>query len=564
MGKRRRLPHATETLPDNPSHPCTRETSTRSDWFLLVAILTASILLRVAHWSLTTVEHFDEGVYASNLWFGEDNDFQYPQRHLYAPPFFPWLIEWSIILSGDISGQTALWPSLLAGIGTVGAVWWIGRNTAGVRSGHIAAVFAALSGTHVLLSRAALTDALLLFWFALALGFFERACRTLRWRDFMAFGLAVGLAWWTKYNGWLPLLVAFVSLVWGFVSDPIIRGKAGRLTAGWALAASIAFAVWSPYLLSLQSRGGYSAVAANHQKYIVGFGGWWSSLTRQLANLSFIGGWSNVDLFCLAGGAAGTAIIGLRQFQARRNPTQDDPASEANNKDFRGQRIVATWFCVLGAMTPLYTPYPRLLLPLLAASWIASGIFIDFLIRRLSANGNQTKVVAVSKQRWKTTAILSIGLLAGSALCSLWGRAWVNRRGFENVAVQIRQAISAADRGTNYIPGVVYVYGEPALLFQLRVAGVAPVLPIQTVELTPSTADGVPVPTYLALGPHALRDRAIQSAWPAVQQRYELIEQFTLTPSTLVLLDNYDPRELQGKLPTEEVRLYRIRQASPR
>src|SRR5688572_28162902 len=103
MGKRQRLPHAT---PDKPSHACTPQNSRRHDWVLLVAILTASIVLRIAHWSLTTVEHFDEGVYASNLWFGEDNDFQYPQRHLYAPPFLPWLIEWSIILSGQISGQT--------------------------------------------------------------------------------------------------------------------------------------------------------------------------------------------------------------------------------------------------------------------------------------------------------------------------------------------------------------------------------------------------------------------------------------------------------------------------
>ena len=51
------------------------------------------------------VEHFDEGVYASNIWFGPEAGYQYPMRRLYAPPLLPSLIEWSLIF--DQMGEPA-------------------------------------------------------------------------------------------------------------------------------------------------------------------------------------------------------------------------------------------------------------------------------------------------------------------------------------------------------------------------------------------------------------------------------------------------------------------------
>ncbi len=560
MEKRQRAAISSTASPPEPTSSCSGKPPNCGEWLLFGLILAAGIALRVVRWSLTTVEHFDEGVYASNLWFGPEDGFQYPQQHLYAPPLTPWLIEWTMVLSGKMSGQAAIWPSLWTGVATIAVVWWLARNAFSARAGLVAATLAAVSGTHILLSRAALTDAPLLLWFVLAIGLFERACRTQRWLDFGWTGLAVGLAWWTKYNGWLPLFVAFVSLALRMFVCRSARSQARRLFAGWCIAVVVAVAVWSPHLLSLQSRGGYTTVAANHRQYIVGFSGWWSSLTRQLANLGYISGWCNADLLSLACGAAGTMIVlsgGWRTCRQRKTVS----GWRLGETPPRGA-TAATWYCMLGAMTPLYTPYPRLLLPWLAAGWILSGAAVDSALNWQTPCGNSpsTQPVAAVGPSWRPAVLIGIclGLYCLTAFYS--GRVWSDRRGLEEVAQRIGRAIEPSrENGGREIPSVVYVYGEPALVFHLRAADVAVVSPIQTVELLPGTANGVPVPTYLVAGPHALRDRNFHATWPAVATRYELIAKFSFTPSPLVLLDNYAPHQLDRGPPAEEVRLYRIK-----
>ena len=60
----------------------------------LCAIVLLGLLLRWAGKSGLAVEHFDEGVYASNLYCGHlDPPYAYPMRHLYAPPLFPALLR---------------------------------------------------------------------------------------------------------------------------------------------------------------------------------------------------------------------------------------------------------------------------------------------------------------------------------------------------------------------------------------------------------------------------------------------------------------------------------------
>jgi hypothetical protein len=514
------------------------------------------IAARSAHSSWATVEHFDEGVYASNLWFGPELGSQYPQRHLYAPPLMPWLIEWTLVFCGP-SGANPVWPSQVAGMATIGIVWWVGRTVFGPWAGLVAGTLAALSGAHILLSRSALTDALLLFWFVLAMGLFERAGRQKRWRDFTWFGIAVGLAWWTKYNGWLPLFIGLVSLGLQWVACPAIRLHTRRLFAGFFLAALVAFLIWTPYLLSLQSRGGYAAVTANHRQYLVGMAGWWSSLTRQLSNLGYLGGWFNLDWLCLAGGAIGTVVALYTCWHRRLETTaargshQEPPAG--------GAWLMGTWFGVLAAMTPLYTPYPRLLLPWLAAGWILSGALVETLIGRLIQSWQPGASVAA---RWpRAIGPSMLGLCLGFAGIVVYSssRVWADRRGLEAVAGQVSQLLARAENPRPELPAAVYVYGEPALVFQLRAAGVALVSPVQTVELRPVSFDGGAVPTYLATGPHASRDPAFQAAWSAVPSRYELLATYSFRPSPLVLLDNYAPSQLGRDSPIEEVRLYRIR-----
>ena len=60
-------------------------------------------------------------------------------------------------------------PNLIAGCLTLVAVWWLARRWFGPREAAAALALASFSDFHILYSRTALTDALLVFWLLLAL-----------------------------------------------------------------------------------------------------------------------------------------------------------------------------------------------------------------------------------------------------------------------------------------------------------------------------------------------------------------------------------------------------------
>ena len=67
---------------------------------LLGLLLVTAFALRAWQLQHISVEHFDEGVYASNF-YASHLDFRYPDQHLYAPPLFPAILEWVLILTGN-------------------------------------------------------------------------------------------------------------------------------------------------------------------------------------------------------------------------------------------------------------------------------------------------------------------------------------------------------------------------------------------------------------------------------------------------------------------------------
>src|SRR5262245_29011689 len=96
------------------------------EWIVLGIILAAGICLRLVALSHSAVEHFDEGVYASNIYF-DAPEFAYPLQRFYAPPLLPALIESGFIV-GLPPNTAALLPSFLTGCATIGALWWFGRS----------------------------------------------------------------------------------------------------------------------------------------------------------------------------------------------------------------------------------------------------------------------------------------------------------------------------------------------------------------------------------------------------------------------------------------------------
>ncbi|MGE0758897.1 MAG: ArnT family glycosyltransferase [Pirellulaceae bacterium] len=588
-------PSASSARPKSP-----RVARLAEGWATALVVL-AGIVQRTGGYRLSTVEHFDEGVYASNLLFGAESGYGYPLRHLYAPPLWPTIVEWTMILAGRMTGWAAVLPAWIVGCATVLAVWWLGRRWFGPVAALSAAILVAGSDVHSMFSLAVLTDVLLLGWMLLALERFARAAESQRWRDYALAGALTGCAWWTKYNGWLPLAVACPAL---FVVAVTRDGRTWmwRTWGGWAVACAAAITIWLPVLYGLQPVGGYAAVAANHSRYVVGLAGWPSSLTRQVANWQAVDGIAGVyawgaavllawalrrltsrdeasgdrcvswmeclcvlafSLFMMAAAwwigatlcsvVAGAVGLALRTRTAMRRGSANPPPAAL--------WLLISWFACLLVLTPFYTPYLRLTLPLLGASWLASGLWLDSVAGALvhvSRDGSDGRGTGA---RLAGTLVVWVLSVAGVFVATrppgpvTWRE---DRRGLERIAAEIlattRESPSSG-RPASSDPGpVFYVYGEPALVFHLRALGAPAVVPVATLELEPARSEHGFVPTFLVAGLHAQQDPDFQAALAQVIERFDSVTSYPYRPSLLVQLDHGGPEHTDS-----EVTLYRVR-----
>jgi hypothetical protein len=390
-----------------------------------------------------------------------------------------------------------------------------------------------LSDFHILYSATALTDVLLGLWLVLAVDAIGRSLlqQDLRWA--IGAGIFTGRAWWTKYNGWLPLAIeaaALPLLCW------FLRPGRNQLLAwltSFVATVATAAAVWTPYYLWLQSHGGYGPIAANHAKYVVGISGWLDAAARQLSNQYCIEGWTTIVgvvaaivlpavIFARGREQAGVALfmgvaVGYMAIQFTSfvgvivwalpglvcvlwSVDRSQLAEPAEKRRVVAGVLVFFWFAGLALLTPLYWPYPRLALPALCAAWIGTAICVaEGPLKGLTIPG------WFSRSSWHLNGLLMFLALVVVLLAlakpdvkkvHLSGE----RRGIQTIATQIVAENKLGD------PRVVYVYGEPALFFQLRAAGEPIVAPVQDVPTEPATIDGKPVATFLVVGPHAESD----------------------------------------------------------
>lgn len=497
---------------------------------VLLAIVCIAIAVRAAWPDRVAIEHFDEGVYASDVWYGLGTNQGYPYRHLYAPPFVPLLAEWTLLFSG-VHAAAPLWAGIVAGVLTIPSVWWFGRCWWGPTAGLTAAALAATSDVHALFSRTALTDPWLLLWFMWAVFFLERATRNRRPREIVAAGALTGLAWWTKYNGWLPLAVGAGGIVLSAAVRRSSRFELVRSLIAWCLVAGIALLVWSPVWYGLQPLGGYAAVAANHRRYVVGLTGWPDSLRRNLANLQVLEGWLSLALgptlvallaqcgllwkkaqtdraeaascgstplalrgavlcsvvflaaasiwcgnvIALALMTAGVLVAGLLLPALRSNPSE--VAGPGDCRPSHADAFLGVWCAGLLVVTPMYYPYARLTLPWLASTWLGAGWAVAYLCERrtaASARGRRRALVT-----WLATAVALAALVTGWLVG--WARvtrtavpAWQDRSELARATVRLVDAARGSlSRSKEFVTGrpdlVFDVFGEPAVFFHLQV-----------------------------------------------------------------------------------------------
>jgi dolichyl-phosphate-mannose-protein mannosyltransferase len=582
-----RTPHheimAAQHSPTNKSTPAL----SRGELMLALGLVLLGAGLRFAYPSWMAVEHFDEGVYASNIFFDAESGYRYPNRHLYAPPLVPFAEECSIILFGS-NGIGPLLPGLLFGTATIALCWWVARSWFGVEAGLAAASLAALSDQHIVYSRTCLTDVPLAFWLLLATHLAWRAFVTPNRHSILAAGLATGLAWWTKYNGWLPLAIALSGGAGWYVQWRPPRQEVIRKLLIWCAIAAISAVVWSPVWFGLNDYGGYASVAANHRGYLVGFEGWFNSFTRQLGNLQhFDGGLTAVSIavavlipvvaartiqkrstwnadarwvtatrplwVAILGVAIVVAPVGFGSpflfalaavagiIVALRSTTRPDNKHEnvAREKSL-ALWFLAAWFVGLFFATPFYTPYPRLILPWLMAGWLGTAAAIGGGLDRIRANVSASVQTSSASNPNRIVFAAGFVLLTVSVAAGIVVRftdrgvpGWKNRTGVARVAERMQQAIVQDGQGgeTDF---VVRVFGEPALFHHLRTRNVL-AFPVGGLGISADENSTNNLRIYLAIGPHAAADPAFQDDFAAHQDRFREVDRIVVRQSDLVL-----------------------------
>lgn len=292
---------------------------------------------------------------------------------------------------------------------------------------------------------------------------------------------------------------------------------------------AIAAAAWSPCLLGLQSVGGYRAVADNHRRYVgppenviptartqfealtylEGSGGRFSVAIATLFVLlssrltgDRIGIGQLGILMGLAATSIGTSsvfVVGL--LATAWGATLLVPSNFAGRLPLASW-MTAAWLAGLSLTTPFYTPYPRLTLPWLVVSWLAAGAFVA-----------QKPIVQVGGRSLRSQRFILGGLaiLLGGLFLSARVQTPIDGKipsvGMRDAAREVAEVIRGdleLPAGGNLDQAVVYIYGEPALLFQLRLAGVS-CHPIQDLGFA-SGRGPIPAPTYVIIGERTTRE----------------------------------------------------------
>lgn len=559
------------SAPPKDAAPVVRVTMQEWRWLAFAVFLGAAV--RLAFLNRVAVDHYDEAIYAANVYFGAEEGYQFPGRQFNAPPLMPLLIETTHIVWSMTGLAKPLWlpvlPGLLCGIATIPSAWWIARRWFGPTAGATAMWLVALNEFHAVYSRTALTDVpvtLAILWAVFA-----------AWKllihptvgNGVIVGVLTAIAWWLKYSGWLPLAIL---LVGGAVDQMMIPRDQRRIKA-WLIATVIAVFVaallWSPVIADCRTVGGYSAVAANHRTFIQGWSSWGQDFVtylRQYGQYPLLTGlglmwvtipigpfewrtstWSRVGSLALIAAFMATflwpqmlwilllipsvcgIISGLRAW-SRGELTRFEIAAAA---------LLSTWFCGLFLTTPLYHPYPRLLLPWWMSATLLTAWWIQQHTRSMSeTDGSTTTKVTPFELSQGGAVLISLILVASFSNLSVWE----DRRGLTEAASQIaRELRTHSDRE------LVQVYGMPPIVLALREQGVAATLSGGPEQAAQGTG-------WLVVTSEADRYPAWTEPWPRVEQQFELVQTIPTQPSSLFRLDN---GPIPPNPPPVEVRLYR-------
>ncbi len=486
--------------------------SGRREWLAISVLTLLGAVIRFWDAGRLGILHFDEGMYAlSGFWINASRGLASldPSIAFYAPPVIPTLIGLMYLLFG-ISDTSALLVSLLFGTLTIPTAAWLARRVFGPGAGVCAAALVACYGPQVAFSRVALTDATFLTSFLLALILGIRLLDQPGLARTVGFGLAVGLAQLTKYNGFLAgVAVAAAALLPLWNSRPGSRVQVLRTLVWVAAGGGIALAVYYPWYQFVQTRvpGGYPALVQHHRGYLSPISRWpLNALTQWAEAITLAGRCTGPFSWLLAAWPLAWActllVSGKPQIPEIAPPTIGSrslwlalPAGAMTLgllpdltwwlmlaaipvmllKLDPAPRVLGTAGLILTILTPLYHPYARLALPFNVLSQILlAGWMVTLWQPPESTLGLMHGLT--KPKRWCLLAGALLFPLLLRPLAGAWpipapgllapsdGLRWLSSR------EEAKGALNAV------VPERVYLFGRPSLLYYLRLGGQAQVI----------------------------------------------------------------------------------------
>lgn len=451
----------------------------RTDTIILSLLLLIAAVFRFWAYDTLGIAHFDEGGYAMSAMavYEWRADWLYPLQHLLSPALFFTLSGLVMSLLGAPADVALFMVSSVAGTLTVGIIYSIGRNIYGREAGVAAALLVALADYHIGFSRAGLTDVTFCFLFLLALVAYIRAERVESFFWAIIAGILTGLAWNTKYHGWLAGVVAGAALL-----PYLLQHDWTRFRAGFArvfTAAVVATLMYVPWFLYINAQEGGYAYMAEYQSGFLEPSNFLRNIISHAYAQYYLDGWSgmlaplmgtiavailyrrlNATIFMLGvamllGGLVlgesivvmVLALVGLVALM------QDSPGYERS--------VLISFFLVFSLLSPFYFPYTRLLLPLMCAAYILAGIGLVGLVK------NGVPLVRLCPPRYQLLSMVALSLALAfpiiSTGMSIRGHTYLPSTGFLTAVEEIVPLIPENND--------VAVIGEPAAVFYLRSLG---------------------------------------------------------------------------------------------
>ncbi len=194
----------------------TRHPGQRRNWIVLLAILALAALLRLYRLEDESL-WYDEVVSVQVIDAPSFAEFLDEERKLdpaIVPLYFILEYYWWHHIWASVYGLRIL--SVLLGLATVAAVWWLGGNVYSSRAGAVAAFCTAMSISQVYYAQEIRMYALLIPLAAISILTLERAVAGANRYWWLANWFANGLLVWTHFFGTLVLTAQGLALLWIF------------------------------------------------------------------------------------------------------------------------------------------------------------------------------------------------------------------------------------------------------------------------------------------------------------------------------------------------------------